>query len=148
MALTYPVAQHRLANGLRVLASADHTVPAVTIALHYDVGSLHEELASGFTPGEHAAATESLSRTLPLSYETPAALTQLTADLAACGLRPGYPGVLLDDIAVLTPRQVSGAYRRHILPERLTLVAVGDAARLTGPFQKILDPLPLQVITS
>jgi zinc protease len=41
--LGYPVAQHRLDNGLRVVASADHTTPAVTVHLQYNVGSGHEQ---------------------------------------------------------------------------------------------------------
>jgi zinc protease len=43
LTLGYPVAQHRLDNGLRVVASEDHVSPAVTVHLQYDVGSRHEE---------------------------------------------------------------------------------------------------------
>ncbi|RCK70975.1 insulinase family protein [Desertihabitans brevis] len=40
--LDYPVAQHTLANGLRVVVSPDSAAPAVTVNLWYDVGSRHE----------------------------------------------------------------------------------------------------------
>lgn len=71
MTLGYPVAQHWLGNGLRVVVSEDHATPSATVHLHYDVGSRHE--AAGRTglahlfehlmsqgsrnvaPGEHAA---------------------------------------------------------------------------------------------
>jgi zinc protease len=71
LTLGYPVAQHRLGNGLRVVVSEDHATPSATVHLHYDVGSRHEApgrtgLAHLFehlmsqgsrnvAPGEHAA---------------------------------------------------------------------------------------------
>ena len=39
----YPVAQHLLDNGLRVLISPDRTAPSVAVNLWYDVGSRDEE---------------------------------------------------------------------------------------------------------
>jgi zinc protease len=50
LALTYPIARHQLGNGLRVVVSEDHTVPAASIAVCYDVGSRHE------TPGRTGLA--------------------------------------------------------------------------------------------
>ncbi|TWP35281.1 M16 family metallopeptidase [Leekyejoonella antrihumi] len=49
MPLEYPIATRRLANGLRVAVSPDHSVPAVTVNLWVDVGSRHEpEGRTGF----------------------------------------------------------------------------------------------------
>jgi zinc protease len=80
LTLGYPVAQHRLDNGLRVVASADHTTPAVTVHLQYNVGSGHEqpprtglahlaehlmfEGSRNVRPGEHAE----LMRTCGAAY--------------------------------------------------------------------------------
>ena len=41
--LGYPIHQHRLDNGLRVIASPDHVAPSVAVNLWYDVGSRHEQ---------------------------------------------------------------------------------------------------------
>jgi zinc protease len=41
--LGYPIIQHSLANGLRVISSPDHIAPSVAINLWYDVGSRDEE---------------------------------------------------------------------------------------------------------
>jgi zinc protease len=41
--LGYPVARHRLGNGLQVVASEDHATPSVTVHLHYNVGARDEE---------------------------------------------------------------------------------------------------------
>ena len=105
-------------------------------------------LRDGFTPAEHTAAAGALAGMLPLAYETPAALAAITADLAACGLPPDYLDVLLDDIAVLTTEVVNGAYKSHLGPEQLTLIAVGDAAVLAGPLRELAAPASLQVISA
>jgi len=48
-AISYPVAETTLDNGLRVVVSEDHTVPNVTVNLWVDVGSRHEaEGRTGF----------------------------------------------------------------------------------------------------
>ncbi len=44
-AISYPIHESRLDNGLRVIVSPDHAVPAVAVNLWYDVGSADE------TPG-------------------------------------------------------------------------------------------------
>jgi predicted Zn-dependent peptidase len=41
--LDYPVAEHVLDNGLRVIASPDHAGGSVAVNIWYDVGSRHEE---------------------------------------------------------------------------------------------------------
>ena len=41
-AISYPLAEHTLANGLRVIVSEDHTVPNVAVNLWVGVGSRHE----------------------------------------------------------------------------------------------------------
>jgi len=42
MPLDYKIAEHTLANGLRVIVSEDHSVPNVTVNLWVNVGSRHE----------------------------------------------------------------------------------------------------------
>src|SRR5689334_18470512 len=47
--LPIPVHTTRLANGLRVVLSPEHTVPTVAVAVYYDVGArLEERGRSGF----------------------------------------------------------------------------------------------------
>ena len=41
--LGYPIVEHTLANGLRVISSPDHLAPSVAINIWYDVGSRDEE---------------------------------------------------------------------------------------------------------
>jgi predicted Zn-dependent peptidase len=51
MPLDYQIAEHTLANGLRVIVSEDHSVPNVTVDLWVNVGSRHE--ADGRTGFAH-----------------------------------------------------------------------------------------------
>jgi predicted Zn-dependent peptidase len=41
--LGYPIVQHTLENGLRVISSPDHLAPSVAVNIWYDVGSRDEE---------------------------------------------------------------------------------------------------------
>jgi predicted Zn-dependent peptidase len=109
---------------------------------------LTRPLRDRFDPGECVTAAEAVTRMMPLEYETPAQVAAATADLAACGLRADYPDLMLDDIAVLTSGHVTGAYRSYISPDRLVLIAVGDAAALAGPLQELAGPAQLQVMSS
>jgi predicted Zn-dependent peptidase len=109
---------------------------------------LTEPLRSGFPAIEHAAATQAITRTVPLGYDTPSAIAAATAELAAAGLPPGYPDLLLEDITALHPGHTTSAYKAHISPDRLTLIAVGDAALLAGPLQELAGPAPLEVIST
>ncbi|HET9646853.1 MAG TPA: pitrilysin family protein [Microlunatus sp.] len=49
--LDYPIVEHTLDNGLRVIASPDHGSPSVAVNLWYDVGSRHEQVGTGGEPG-------------------------------------------------------------------------------------------------
>ena len=120
-----------------------------TISALRDIkGILTAPLRDGFAPRDHAAATEAVTRITPLAYQTPAAVAALTADLAACGLPPDFPNLALDDIATLTTGHINGAYKSHFSAGRISLIAVGDAAILTGPLQELAGPVQLQVIHS
>jgi zinc protease len=76
----YPVTEHVLGNGLRVVVSEDHAVPTVTVHLHYRVGSRQDprgltglahffehqmfEGSRNVRPGEHASLCQSVGAVL------------------------------------------------------------------------------------
>ena len=131
-----------------LLVSGAITGDATISALGDIISILAAPLREGFSDSEHATAAEAITRMTPLACETPAQVAALTAGLAAAGLPPDFPDLVLDDIAALTTREVNGAYTAQISPDQLTLIAVGDAAVLAGPLQELSDPVPLQVISS
>jgi predicted Zn-dependent peptidase len=134
-------------NGLLLVTGAVDG-PSAPATLAEITGILAGPHRSGFTAQEHADAAQALTRTLPLTCETPGLLAALTADLAACGLPLGYLSLVLDDIAALTSSRVNDAYKSTPLTEKRTLIAVGDAAVLEGPLRELAGPAPLRVISA
>jgi predicted Zn-dependent peptidase len=133
--------------GLFLISGAIAT--QATISALTDITSiLTAPLTAGFDPGEHATATEAILAMTPLGCETPAQLTAVTASLAASGLPADFTDIVTDDIAALTPREVSRAYQTCISPGQITLIAAGDAATLIGPLQDLPGTAPLQVIST
>ena len=121
----------------------------VTISALGDIKDiLTRPLRDPFDPGEYGTAAEAVTRMMPLEYETPAQVAAATAGLAVCGLPADFPDLVLDDIAVLTYQHVTGAYRSYISPDRLVLIAAGDATALAGPLQELAGPARLQVVNS
>jgi predicted Zn-dependent peptidase len=127
-------------GGVATAAAAD--------ALRDITGILTSPLHDGFDPGECAAAAEALTRTMPLAYLSPGKIAAVTADLAAAHLPPDFPALVLDGVAALTADDITRAYREHFSPDRLTLIAVGDASTLSSPLEELADPIPLQVISA
>lgn len=117
--------------------------PSAPAAIEEIRGILDAPHRDGFTAAEHTAAAESVSRMIPLAFETPALLAAATADLATCGLPPDYPDSVLDSIADLTLSQLNGAYKSR---REFTLLAAGDADVLAGPLQDLAGGRPLRVL--
>jgi zinc protease len=133
--------------GLFMISGAIAT--QATICALTDISSiLAAPLTAGFDPGEHATAAEAILAMTPLGCETPAQVAAVTVSLAASGLPADFPDIVADDIAALTPREVSRAYQTCISPGKITMIAAGDAAALTGPLQDLPGAAPLQVIST
>ena len=184
MTLGYPVAWHRLGNGLRVVVSEDHAAALHTAAhilgapatgrldtqLRQQAGTSYGLRASltelvpgigllliagavdgpaadaaltaitriltapchdGFSPAEHTTARQAITRTAPLTCETPAEIA------AACGLPADYPSLLLDDITALTTTTLNRAYHTRLSHNQPAIIAVGDAATLPTPLREL-----------
>jgi len=138
-----------LVPGTGLLLAGGAVAAGATISALTDIMDiLTIPLRDPFDPGEHGAAVEAVTRMMPLDYETPAQVASTTAGLAACGLPADFPDIVLDDIAVLTYQHVTGAYRSYFSPDRLVLIAAGDAAALAGPLQELAGDTPLQITAS
>ena len=138
-----------LVPGTGLLLTGGAVAAGATISALGDIKEiLTRPLRDPFDPGEYGTAAEAVTRMMPLDYETPAQVAAATTGLAACGLPADFPDLMLDDIAVLTYQHVTGAYRSYISPDRLVLIAVGDAAALAGPLQELTGATQLQITGS
>jgi len=134
-------------TGLLLIAGAVDG-PATGAALTAITRILTAPCHHGFSPAEHTTARQAITRTAPLTCETPAEIAATTASLAACGLPAGYPSLLLDDITALTTTTLNRAYHTHLSHNQPAIIAVGDAATLTAPLRELTAPSRTRQLTA
>ncbi|WP_242891596.1 M16 family metallopeptidase [Actinomadura litoris] len=122
--------------GLFIAQGAVHTevtADAVTDALT----ELRGVVSRGIDAEEHGASVRALADRAPAEYETSRAVAAELADAAANGLGQEYPSAYLAAVRASTPDGVARAYRKHVDTDALTVIAVGDAAQIREPLEKL-----------
>lgn len=122
--------------GLFIAQGAVHTevtADAVADALT----ELRGVVSRGIDPEEHGSSVRALADRAPAEYETARSVAAELADVSANGLGAGYPSAYLAAVRASTPDGVARAYRKHVDPEALTVVAVGDASQIREPLEKL-----------
>jgi predicted Zn-dependent peptidase len=122
-------------SSLFVSEGAVHT--EVTGPAVADAFAAYASLLEGITEEECLRAISSLADGAPAQYETARAVAAELADAAAHGLPVEHPQRHLAAVRATTPDSAVEAYRRHIDPGALALVAVGDAAQIRGPLEDL-----------
>ena len=85
------------------------------------------------TADELDLATKYLAGVFPIRYETTGAVASALAVATVYGLPDDYFSTYRDRVAAVTHGDVLAAARAHLHPERLQILAVGDAAAITEP---------------
>jgi len=106
----------------------DSTGPAV--AATFTV--LRAFLDDGLDETELAAAVDYLTGASPLRYQTASQVAAGTSSVVANDLAADYLDSLRSAISGVTKQSCIAAFREHVDPGQLSLVVVGDAARVTG----------------
>ncbi|WP_242900638.1 M16 family metallopeptidase [Actinomadura terrae] len=122
--------------GLFIAQGAVHTevtADAVSDALT----ELRGVVSRGIDTEEHGASVRALADRAPAEYETSRAVAAELADASANGLGPEYPSAYLAAVRASTPDGVARAYRKHVDTDALTVIAVGDAAQIREPLEKL-----------
>jgi len=95
------------------------------------------------TPSELSEATAYLSGVFAIQTETAAAVAGRVLTSALHGLPADYWQTYRQRVRKVSAADVSGAVERHVRPEQLTIVAVGNA----GAFAKTLESLgPVTIV--
>jgi predicted Zn-dependent peptidase len=81
-----------------------------------------------------------LAGSFALSVETPEAVAQRVLVLAVNGLPADYWDSYRDKILATTSEQVSAAVRRHLMPDKMDIVAVGNAAQFSKDLAALGTP--------
>ncbi|WP_084219483.1 M16 family metallopeptidase [Spirillospora albida] len=98
---------------------------------------LRSVTARGIDAEEHGSSVRALADRAPAEYETSRSVAVELADAAANGLGADYPSRYLAAIRTSTPDGVAHAYGNHVDTDALTIVAVGDAAQIREPLEKL-----------
>jgi len=104
---------------------ADVTGAAVREMLHEARAMTEAEV----TPDELALAKDSIARSLPALFETTRSGVGTVGQLFLFDLPPDYYAGLPGRLASMTAGEVFTATQRHLAPDRMLVVAVGDRAQ-------------------
>ncbi|WP_067456602.1 M16 family metallopeptidase [Actinomadura macra] len=122
--------------GLFIAQGAVHTEVTAN-AVADALTELRGVVSRGVDAEEHGASVRALADRAPAEFETARAVAAELADAAANGLGADYPSAYLAAVRASTPDGVARAYRKHIDTEALTIIAVGDAAQIREPLEKL-----------
>jgi zinc protease len=93
---------------------------------------------------ELTLATSYLDGVFPIRYETTSAIAHALATLAIYDLDEHYFDTYRANVSAVSAQDVLDAAQRHIIPERLRLIVVGDPTVVRGPLQSLdLGPVLL-----
>ncbi|MDB4982591.1 MAG: putative Zn-dependent peptidase [Myxococcales bacterium] len=89
------------------------------------------------TDAELARAKDQLIKSFPARFATRAAIANQLAEIAVYGLPARYLADYTKKVAAVTKDDVRRVARKYLLPDRLTIVVVGDATSLRDKLEKI-----------
>ena len=86
---------------------------------------------------ELSLATNYLEGVFPIRYETTSAIASALANIVIFGLPEDFYDTYRDNIRAVSPEDVLSAAQRHIHPEKIRAVVVGDPAVIKVPLEKL-----------
>jgi predicted Zn-dependent peptidase len=108
---------------------AESTGRAITLMKDIIAGMTREPL----TDQELNAAREYIINSFMFGFTSPASIVTQRARLEFYGYKPDYLETYRDNIARVTKADVLAAARKHLKPEAVKLVVIGDAAKFDKP---------------
>jgi zinc protease len=132
----------------RVAVNTEVTVPAL-VDLLAELSRIREEPV---TPAELAAARDFLVGVFPLRFETPGPVVGALGGIVVHGLPDDELATYRARIEAVSSADVQAIATARIHPDRMAIVMVGDASRLTvdleaaaiGPLEVIRDEEPVE----
>ncbi|HEX6939734.1 MAG TPA: pitrilysin family protein [Longimicrobiales bacterium] len=118
---------------VQAAVATDVTARAVHEALN-EMSALRD---NGATEQEVAAARDYLRGILPLQLQTTEQLASRLADIVIYDLPDDYFQLYRDRIAAVSPEDVHRVAREHLRLDRLAIVVVGDAGRITPDLEAL-----------
>lgn len=91
--------------------------------------------AEAVSPDELSLATSYLDGVFPIRFETTSAIAAALAVLVIHGLPEDYYDRYRERVRAMTAEQILEAAQRHLHPESLQMLIVGDPATVRGPLE-------------
>ncbi|MBI1808393.1 MAG: insulinase family protein [Gemmatimonadetes bacterium] len=107
---------------------------AATREILAEIGAMREGPVS---PDELTLATSYLDGVFPIRYETTQSVAHAIAIARTFGLPDDYYTSYREHVRSVTPEDVWRAAKQYLDPERLLVVAVGDADAVAGPLETL-----------
>jgi zinc protease len=92
---------------------------------------------SGITPDELKLAKESITRSLPANFETSGSTAGTIASIYMYDLPLNYYQTLPGRLDAITASDILEVAKRHLVPERMLVVAVGDRSQIESQITKL-----------
>ncbi len=86
---------------------------------------------------ELALAKDSIVRSLPAQFETSRSVTASTANIYIYDLGLDYYSKIASRLSAVDGAQVKAAADKYLVPEKMTVIAVGDRAKIAADVQKL-----------
>lgn len=109
------------------------TAPAISETLK-EIDAMREQEISH---DELTLATSYLEGVFPIRYETTAAIASALASMVTFGLPENYFDTYRSKVSSVTTRDVLDAARRHVRPEELQIVVVGNPELVREPIEAL-----------
>jgi zinc protease len=114
-------------------------------ALQEMIREMHGMLAAEVTKEELDMAKESIARSLPARFETTQSIVGSIGNLYMYDLAPEYYEGLPGRIAALTPADVYASTQKHLKPDQMVVVAVGDRRTIEAQVKPLkLGPIAIR----
>jgi len=118
----------------------DVTAPAV----HEVQLELKRMIDTRVTPDELTLAKDSITQSLPAQFETNDRTVSALSSLFTFGLPLTYYSNLAEQISVVDALAVQEAAKKYLVPEKMVVIAVGDASKIRQPLETEVAPAQLR----
>ena len=89
-------------------------------------------------------AKDSITQSLPAQFETNDRTVSALSSLFTFGLPLTYYSNLAEQISVVDAQAVQEAAKKYLVPEKMVVIAVGDASKIRQPLEAEVAPAQLR----
>ena len=96
------------------------------------------------TPAELKLAKDSITQSLPATFETNDRTVNALSSLFTFGLPLNYYTNLEEQVLAVDAPAVQAVAKKYLVPERMVVIAVGDSSKIRQPLETELGPAQLR----